>query len=402
MKINWNLLTFALIGLGLSTSVYLLIRHFAVSRGETELFDLCKVVFRGDCDAAIRSSLSVQLGIPLAGWGLVHFVMVTFTLLLATVLGDSFRTEATLVVLLLCTVATVAGGVLTAMMLTGVAAFCELCVCIHLINFLLIPLIKLGSAATFAELLGSVKGGLRYLIGRGQDPVLARWKITGLVSILLAGIVSYQGVLIQTERRLVKPDSAVTLADVLEEFDRQTPVEIPIGPEDPRLGDKDSPMRMVLFSDFRCPACRQFAFALLKIRSHPKLLVVFKHYPLSNQCNESVSVDMHPLSCAAAASAEAARQQGKFWQFHDAMFAGANPALKRAGLRDIARRIGLDMALFDAAMAHPSTSDRVKANVSLGNSLNISETPTVFLNGKKLTRKALLMLEELIAHQLNQ
>ena len=190
----------------------------------------------------------------------------------------------------------------------------------------------------------------------------------------------------------------MTFADVLEEFNRQQSVEIPFGPDDPWLGEKGSPVRLVLFSDFQCPVCQRFTADLMHIREHhPKLTVVFKHYPLSNQCSDDMSVDMHPLSCAAAYASEAARHQGKFWEYHDAMFASTQE-LEPDTLLDLARSIGFDMARFEADLTDPATSGKVKADVSLGNTLQIDGTPTAFLNGKKLTGNPMSMLEKLIEY----
>lgn len=158
----------------------------------------------------------------------------------------------------------------------------------------------------------------------------------------------------------------------------------------------------MLFSDFQCPACQRIAADLMHIREHhSKLTVIFKHFPLSRQCNDEMSGDIHPRSCEAAYAAEAARHQGKFWEYHDAMFASTQE-LEPDVLSDLARGIGLDMARFEADRANPATTGKVGTDVSLGNTLQIDGTPTVFLNGKKLTGNAMSMLESLIEHHVEQ
>lgn len=399
IRIYWRLAAFILVFLGLGASVYLLVRYFAISTGDAELFDVCRAFFGGDCDAAIRSGFGVQLGIPLAGWGVVHFVVVAVALLLSIVLGESFHTEATLAALFFCTVAAVCGIILTAVMLSGATNLCSLCLGIHVINLGLIPVVKRGSVSTIGELLASVTSGFKYFTGRNvQNLVLARWKILGFATILLVGIVSYQWIFVQTDRQTVPIDPE--FGEVLKEFKNQPSVKIPIGADDPYIGKKKSPAQLVLFSDFQCPSCQNFAVYLEGIRKkHPKLTVVFKHYPLSSQCNDYMTFDKHPQSCEAAYAAVAAKNQGEFWRYHDAIFASTQP-FKSETFRDLARNLGLDMVKFEDDLADPATNIKVKIDVLLGKSLGVDGTPTLFLNGKKLTRKSKMMLERLIEYYL--
>ena len=99
--------------------------------------------------------------------------------------------------------------------------------------------------------------------------------------------------------------------------------DVTIDADDPRLGPADAPVRLVVFNDFQCPACRAFAHQISHLTEHfpGKLAIIFKHYSLGTECNEAVSVDRHPRACEAARAAEAARRQGKFWPFHDGLFA---------------------------------------------------------------------------------
>ena len=404
MKSCFGLLAFVLILLGGGASGYLLARHFAVAGGDTESFDICSAVFRGDCDAAIRSDLAVQLGIPLAGWGLVHFVMLAAALSLGKVLGESFRAEATLFGLFSCTVATVGGAVLTFIMLTSATAFCPLCACIHAINLVLIPAVKLGSGLTADQLLASVSDGFKYLTGKDTGASdLVRWRIVGLVTIALSGIVSYQWILIQTDRRLVvERNPGPTFAEVLLKFQQLPSAPIPHEPDEPRLGTTDSSVRLIVFSDFQCPICRWFAADLMRIRKrHPDVAIVFKHYPLSDQCNDGVSIDLHPLSCGAALAVEAAKRQEKFWEYHDAIFA-AKQELQPETLRELAGNLSLDLDRFESDLNDPAVAERVQSDIALANALEVSGTPTVFLNGKKLTGNSMSMLEPLIEYMLKQ
>ena len=396
----WRLGALALVALGFAVSAYLLALHFAVALGDSELFDICQALFGGDCDAAIRSDLAVQLGIPLAGWGIVYFAVIAVTLLLAFCLGQTFRSEGTLAALSLCTVATALGVVLTVMMLSGAAAFCPLCVIVHAINLLLIPVILMASGRTTRELRGSIGRGFEYLVGANVvDPILVRWKMTGLVTAALVGIVTYQWVLIQTDRQAAERDTPVTFEQVLADFEAEKVREIPVDDEDPRRGDPNAKLELVLFSDFQCPSCRRFARTVANVREHHReLAVIFKHYPLGKACNSGVRFDLHPLSCDAAYAAEAARRQGKFWEYHDALFASTEK-LEADVLGKLAQDVGLDKSRFDADLADARARAKVEADVALGKKLKIKGTPSVFLNNKMVSTRGMSMLDQLVEHE---
>ena len=97
-----RLLCVTLIALGLAVSGYLLFRHFTLI-GDQALLpdDFCSTVFGAGCDGALKSSLAVQLGLPLAGWGLVYFGTLAALLLLGWGIGDGFWSEATNAALLM-------------------------------------------------------------------------------------------------------------------------------------------------------------------------------------------------------------------------------------------------------------------------------------------------------------
>lgn len=402
-RLLWRLAAGGLIALGVAISAYLLGRHFAIAAGVAELFDICKAMFGGDCNAAIKSEWAVQLGIPLAGWGLVHFAMVAVALLLARCLGETFVIEGTLAAALSCTLAATGGVVLTGVMLWGPTAFCTLCAIVHAINLLLIPMILLASGRTMRELRHAVGGGLRYLVGADvADPIAARWKGVGLVTVALVGIVTYQWILIQADRRVRRHESPATFEQVLKEFEAGAEYEIPVGGEDPRLGDEDAPLQLVLFSDFQCSACRRYARFVAQLRErYPQVAVIFKHYPLSKNCNRGVSRDLHPLSCAAAHAAEAARRQGKFWEYHDALFASTKE-LEASVLRQLAQDVGLETNQFEADLADAETKAKVHADTLLGNKLHLAGTPAVFLKNKMISASGMSRLDQLIEHELHE
>lgn len=399
----WTTVTVALIVLGMLCSGYLLAKQLALIEGGSGLIEICSSFFGTDCDSAMQSDLATQLGIPLSGWGVIYFALVAVSLLLAALLGEAFHMAGTLTALLLCGVAVVLGIVLSIIMLSGAEALCPLCLIFHATNLGLLLVVKKASGYSVADLIGALQAALKYLLGADvANPEMVRFRIMGLVTVLLVGTVAYQWVLIQADRQAAFGNAPVNEEELLAEFKASQEVDIPVSDDDPRLGDKDAPLEMVIFSDFECPACQIYALLVTEMKEkYPQLSVVFKHYPLSRQCNSGVQSDMHPLSCDAAYAAEAARRQGKFWEYHDALFASREP-LQGELLNKVAQHLGLDMNQFTADRTDTAIKAKVDADIALGIQLNIKGTPTPFINNKPVPGKGLGYIDLLINSIINK
>jgi protein-disulfide isomerase len=99
---------------------------------------------------------------------------------------------------------------------------------------------------------------------------------------------------------------------------------------------------------------------------------VWKHLPL---------VGIHPQAMGASLAAEAARRQGKFWEYHDKLFANQKK-LEPDDLKRYAQELGLDMARFDQDRQDPELKTKVQADMAEATSLGVKSTPTFFINGR--------------------
>jgi protein-disulfide isomerase len=151
------------------------------------------------------------------------------------------------------------------------------------------------------------------------------------------------------------------------------PVEIALRPDDPVKGNPRAPVTVVVFSDFQCPFCSRVEPTLKQVEQAygPKVRLAWKHKPLP----------FHPNAVPAAVAAEAAREQGKFWQMHDKMFAGQQE-LSPAAYERWARELGLDMNRFKAALNSQKLRSRVDEDDQLATRLGIDGTPTMAVNGE--------------------
>jgi protein-disulfide isomerase len=152
------------------------------------------------------------------------------------------------------------------------------------------------------------------------------------------------------------------------------PVEIPIGTS-PVLGLANATHTVVIFSDFECPFCGEFARdafpAVKQLADEGKVRFVFKQFPLQN----------HPHSYVAAQAALCAEEQGRFWEYHDILYAHQD-ALTREDLESYAPAAGLNATKFQSCMSLPAS--RVDAERLLGQQMGVTGTPTFFFDGRKV------------------
>jgi len=144
----------------------------------------------------------------------------------------------------------------------------------------------------------------------------------------------------------------------------------------PVSGPKDAKVTLIEFSDFQCPFCGRVTPTIKKIKDTygDQVRVVFKHLPLS----------IHPKAPAAHAAAEAAHQQGKFWEMHDQIFANQR-AMSPEQYEKYAQSLGLDVAQFDKDRNAPQLKQRIDADAQLAAKLGVSGTPAFFINGRYLS-----------------
>jgi protein-disulfide isomerase len=138
-----------------------------------------------------------------------------------------------------------------------------------------------------------------------------------------------------------------------------------------RLGPKEAPIEIVVFSDFQCSACRRAAFELKRLHvQHPnRIKIYYKHFPRS----------YHPQAKNAARAAEAARIQGKFWEMHDLLFAYAG-ALHSDIYKELAAKIELDVARFKRDMQSPEVRARLITDRAEGDAWGLDGTPYFIVN----------------------
>jgi len=151
-------------------------------------------------------------------------------------------------------------------------------------------------------------------------------------------------------------------------------------------GQGKAGVTLVEYGDYECPFCQQYYPTVKQVVSDlgQDIHFQFRNFPL---------VSIHRNAFAAARAAEAADQQGKFWQMHDALYENNDPNGASGWVasndpstffNQFAQQIGLNVTQFKQDFASSKVNDLVNADMAEGNRLGITGTPTFYLDGKQV------------------
>lgn len=153
----------------------------------------------------------------------------------------------------------------------------------------------------------------------------------------------------------------------------------------PVIGDANSNLVMVEYTDFQCPFCKRNydqTYPSLKkdYIDTKKIAYISKNFPL----------DFHPSAQKSAEASECAQEQGKYWEMHDKMFGVSTSdgaTLLVANLKQYARDLGLDGAKFDSCLDSGKYASAITASAATGQTVGVTGTPGFFVGTKSGTNK---------------
>ena len=149
--------------------------------------------------------------------------------------------------------------------------------------------------------------------------------------------------------------------------------------DQPVKGNAKALVTIIEFTDFECPSCAQQHPVLERIMSEfgDRVRLVVRDFPLSQHTNAR----------KAAEAAEAAREQGKYWEYVSVLFRNQS-ALGVDKLRQYATEVGLDLKRFDASLDSGKFTEKIQRDLIDGRKLGINGTPTLYINGKRISNNS--------------
>ena len=167
----------------------------------------------------------------------------------------------------------------------------------------------------------------------------------------------------------------------------------------PKRGADKAPVTLIEFSDFQCSFCRKFWQTTLplldkKYISPGKVRFIYRHFAVLGKPSE-----------VAAQAAECAGEQGKFWEYHDKLFASAGSplAFTDGKLKSYAKELGLKSQVFNQCVDSGKHLKKVEGETAIGAFLGARGTPAFFLNGQMLVgAQPFEVFESLIEEELKK
>jgi protein-disulfide isomerase len=156
------------------------------------------------------------------------------------------------------------------------------------------------------------------------------------------------------------------------------------------MGDPNAKVKVDVYEDFQCPSCKQYTSTVEKqllastYITSGQVYYEFKQYPFID--SNSLTKESHQSANASMCALE----QGRFWDYHDILFANQG-AVENGGafndkrLQAFAESIGLDMTAFNKCFNTDKYSSEIEAEFQAGKNIGVTGTPTIFLNGTQVT-----------------
>ena len=362
---------------GFCASFYGIIHYRTVmALGKSDAF--CNINSSLNCDAVASSSYSRFLHVPWAVWGTAYFFTVLLLLALSYRRSGNARQEH-LFGYGLCVIA---GVIVSA--------------CLAYISFGVLGVGCLVCIMTYAVSLAQAV--LLWIAFQNKYILVREWNVKRLGSGVTTAILGFAAVLIsyniigEQNPYTPRPVTTSTAPGVQNsESNFGSRVDIPLSltaysglGEDYRKGPDDAKLRLTIFSDFQCPACRGVSELLEEIfQSFPgKILMIYRNYPLDQACNPIMKHPMHQYACELARYARCTGQYGKFWAYHDLAFAKQGELNERSA-HQWAKDLGLKDDQIQSCSHDKSIADKLQSDIELGTKLGIDATPTVFVNERR-------------------
>ena len=386
-RIRQILPALVLAALGLAVSINIAVVHHRLA-ADANYASYCNVNATVNCDVVLSSRYAKFLGVSVAAWAIVFYAgLIGLAVAVGRAAGALWRQRWVGLLFL-----AVGWAVLFSAYLAGVALFvlhaiCLMCSALYLIN--------LGLLIAAWRLRAVVRP-----VGRRTEASLWRenrlvWGGAVAAAVLLLGIGTWE-TLGGVDDFTGPEDVARRQPDFYQWYQAQPMAQRSLDGGSNARGPADAPVTIVEFSDFACAHCAALHRSLDEVlhRYGRSVRVVFRHFPLDSACNAAMTAAPHPDACLAAAAAECAGEQGKFWPYHDLLFDNQQQ-LSRPFLLRYAERVGMDMAHFTQCLAGGEAAARVRADAEAGARLGIDSTPTLFINGRSI--KGALDSQRLVA-----
>ena len=344
-------------GLGVLTTIYLTVQHFVALQGGNSICNVSSVI---NCDLVNTSKHSELGGVAISLYGLGFYAGMGYL----AYRQRAGRSEHASALLLVGAALAVGYDLFLAHASYQLGALCLFCAASWALNVVLL----LGSGLSVRRSATPITEALAKSISNDAAPAVAMGIAVFIVGLLVA--------------RSREPEAPVgSSPESFLGLYEQTRGPIVLDGTEPVKGDPAARFTLVEFADYQCPHCGLMSPVLKKVLAdNIDTKLIFKHYPITEVCNPNVQGDRHPMACYAAAAAECARLQGRFWELSEQMFKNQE-YLAPDDISFMAQKQGIDVPSLELCTNNPASMDAVREDAIAGGTAQIDGTPSVFLLG---------------------
>ena len=353
--------------IGLITSIKLTVIFYESNYNPYALNSFCTINSLIDCDGVAKTPHAVFFGVPLAIWGLVLYTFILFMTYVDKL--KNFKLLKFLEVFKNPPSYIFAIGILAffiSMTLAFISIYeikkiCILCFFTYFLN-LIIAIIAAYKTKKLDDL----------FVDCFKD-FYAAIKVKKYLIAFLAVVVVGVSTLVYLSKSFVLAPHMKRIS----EFEKIRHMKSnPYKVSGNVLGDPNGRVLVYVYSDFQCPACSMFNIIIHRVAHDFKdVRIVHKNFPLDNQCNKQMKLQMHPGSCLLAKYAIAAGYQNKYWDMNDLLF--EKKPKNEIELLNYAKEAGFDIEKLQEDVKTEQVAQQLQSELELANKNKLNATPVL-------------------------
>lgn len=352
----------------------------------------CGKGFSNPCIAVGQSKYSMLFGLPVAAYGLLYFIFITFIILVADYAQDRYYKIMCGIVFPLI-IAGLASDVILGILMVKIGELCQLCIVTYIINIFLFITMFLFIKNNFVKI--DIQESLKKFFKPSESDEKASLSLSILFAFFLAFAIFTSTNIIRMKSGINKtPESQK--AKLLTNFYNQKPEQIDFIHSNMTIGKPDAKVKIYIFNDFLCSACYKLyqieKFIIAKYKNN--IQIVYYHYPLDKGCNKYMDETIYPNSCMASQAMHAASEAGFFEEYFYVHFSDyqnykdgfeKDNVQKNLDQADKQFKIKPDLKKkFESLFESSGGSRQISDHIEFAEKLKIEATPTIIISGRKI------------------